>query len=113
MRYALVFSIASVAGGRGPRLTIAWTWASAFSPEKSSQIFLCERFDCVFARSHAAMATTARSATASRLLSVRQTKSGEDALEIVVPIIFNLNPAAFLAVMNQDSRPEMFLQSVL
>ena len=32
---------------------------------------------------------------------------------IVVPIIFNLDAASFLAVMNQDSRSKMFLQPIL
>jgi len=39
IKYALVFSIASVPGGRGPKSTMVWTCASALSPEKSSQIF--------------------------------------------------------------------------
>src|SRR3954471_9008455 len=105
--------MASVPGGRGPRSVMTWTCARALSPEKSSQIFFCDRFDCVFARSHAARAANARIARANRLLCVRQAKGGEDALEIVVPIIFNLDAAAFVAVMDQHPGSQMFLQSVL
>ena len=50
--------------------------------------------------------------TAANLL-LAQTQRAEDALEIVIAIIFNLDPAAFLAVMNQHPGAEMFLQSVL
>src|SRR5437763_17077053 len=54
---------------------------------------------------------SARMAAANLLLA--QTQRAEDALEIVVAIVFNLDPAAFLAVMNQHPGAEMFLQSVL
>src|SRR5437773_9549103 len=50
---------------------------------------------------------------AAATLLLAQTQRAEDALEIVVAIIFNLATAAFLAVMNQHPGAEMFLQSVL
>src|SRR5687767_4332150 len=104
---------------------MACTWASAFSPEKSSQIFLWAFWDdCVLARSQAARKSSASNAKVDRALRRsmlrkcrrsrelfviargahdppslrRQSKGVEDALQIVVTIIFNLNPPAFLAV---------------
>ena len=43
----------------------------------------------------------------------RETKSSDDALEIVAPIEFDLNPAAFLAMMNRDMGREVLLQAIL
>ena len=62
---------------------------------------------------HAPKAKTTSSATAKALLGVRQAKRVEDALEIVVAIIFNFDPAPLLAVMHQHTGAEMFLQPVL
>src|SRR2546421_6340498 len=69
------------------------------------------RADSDVARSQPARIPSARSAAANLLPS--QTQRSENALEIVVAIIFNFDPSAFLAVMNQHPGAEMFLQSVL
>src|SRR5436190_2961307 len=112
--------MASVPGGRGPKSTCAWTCASAFSPENSSQIFARESCrDWVWARSHATERPTARSSPAHRRagpmlrLARGQTERDQDALQIIVTVIFDLDGAPFLPVMHPDSGPEMLLQSIL
>ena len=42
-----------------------------------------------------------------------QPKRGNNALKIVIPVIFDLDPAAFFAVMNGDACAEMLLQTLL
>ena len=42
-----------------------------------------------------------------------QSERGDDAVEIVIPIIFNLDPSSFFAVMKRDVRAEMLLQAIL
>src|SRR5688500_2957054 len=99
---------------------MACTWASAFSPEKSSQIFW--RAFCggsVLARSQAARSPTAtmgasRNKATMRLCLVRrQSESAEDALQVIVAIILNLNASTLFPVMERYPRAEMFLQPAL
>ncbi len=120
---------------------MACTWASAFSPENSSQIFwraFCG--DCVLARSQAARRSRATKVKVDRALrrsmlkempakpgfvwhrarSARstsrlggQTEGAKDALQIIVAIIFNLNAPALFPVMQGHPRAEMFLQPAL
>ena len=42
-----------------------------------------------------------------------QSERGENTLEIVIPIIFNLDPSSFFAVVKRDVRSEMLLQAIL
>jgi hypothetical protein len=116
---------------------MACTWASAFSPEKSSQIFLLAFCgNSVLARSQAARRSSAAKLKVDRALRrsmlkerrrsrdffviargahdpllrfSRQSESAEDALQIIVAIILNLNPPAFLPVVQGYPRAEMFL----
>ena len=46
-------------------------------------------------------------------LTLCQSQSGNDTLEIVVAVVFDLDPAPFLSVMNGHVRRELFLQSIL
>ena len=43
----------------------------------------------------------------------RQAEHSKDALKIVAAIKFDLDPAAFLAVMNRDVGGEVLLQAIL
>ena len=44
---------------------------------------------------------------------LRQADSGHNPLEIVIPIVFDVDPAAFLAVMDRHVRAQMLLQAIL
>src|SRR3954470_6617446 len=113
--------MASLPGGRGPKSTIACTCASALSPEKSFQIFLpsalraCAPPRSQPARSRNAIDTKVDPARHARspLFTLRQAQGTEDALQVVIPIILNLDPASFISVMKRHPRPQMLLQSIL
>jgi hypothetical protein len=120
---------------------MACTWASAFSPEKSSQIFRWALFcdDSVLARSQAASSSSATKKKVDRALRRsmlkecrrsrdsfvmargaldppllgRQSEGAEDALQIIIAIILDLNSPAFLPVVERYPRTEVFLQAAL
>ena len=72
-------------------------------------------FQCAF--NFAAQEGDARLAPPPRrffLLGIEwQSERGHDSLEIVSPVKFDLDPAAFLTVMNHDVGREMLLQTIL
>jgi hypothetical protein len=58
--------------------------------------------------------TVPRDPTAAKSgLAGRQSKSGNDPLEIVRSVVLDFNPPAFISVVNRDVRRQMLLQPIL
>jgi hypothetical protein len=51
--------------------------------------------------------------TAGSAIARRQAKSGNNPLEIVVSVIFDLDPSAFLSMVNGHVCRKMLLQAIL
>src|SRR5881296_2144236 len=58
-------------------------------------------------------ASGAENPFASSGLARDQTESDNHTLEIVIAVIFNLDPSAFFAVVNGDAGSQMLLQAIL